>query len=700
MGNTLRYLFYLRISIFFGGLLLGLFALCIFAFPVLLENIGELESPWQFLAVTLAATVFAKAIISTFFTTLSNAHLRFPVLIEATGLRNYLDVAFFTLRRVTITRRDLVAFILILPTMIWVALRSAETVSWWTWLIAFFVSWLFLYSYRLLASKEQPRWFVASLTLVLNHLGPGYLNDVKGKSTHLRAAVFWVVASIIYLFGFWFLEPSEQFETPALVFLFLLLTGVCLFLGAMAFYLDRYMIPTIVSFVVISIGSYGLWKTDHFYQLEQSPLNDADQAAVFKALQTRLAVQEQGGKTLVLVATAGGGIQASAWTAIVLAGIEQELASIAPFSKEVAFISSVSGGAVGTLFYVDGFDETGGLDLDEQENIVERATKGNLDAVTWGLAYGDFWRLIGLPFPKYVDRGAALEEDWARTMQTGDSSLMTWGQDALAGRKPITVFNATLIENGYRYLLSPFELETHNTTEAEKNEPLNLAEKSADVRKLYAGTDMKARTAARIASGFPYVSPAARNDLGDAIYHTADGGYVDNFGVFTLVNFVQRYVVPNLEEFQVKRILVLEIRSFAEPKVDAKEPNRFSGWFSQVFGPFQTLLSVRRSSQVSRTDYELGALRHQILQNQPTSDSLKFEIVRLTFPETFGEVNSTVGSRAFKPRGEGTPYQPPLSWQLSREQKLALKIAWADMVNNDPEFQRLVSLWSDWHRHK
>jgi hypothetical protein len=126
LGNTLRYLFYLRVSKVFGVLLLGLFALCIFAFPVLLENLGELEYPWQFVAVTLTATLFAKAVISTLFTTRSNAHLRFPALSEATSLRTCLDEAFFTVGRVTITRRDLIAFILILPTMSWVALRSAE----------------------------------------------------------------------------------------------------------------------------------------------------------------------------------------------------------------------------------------------------------------------------------------------------------------------------------------------------------------------------------------------------------------------------------------------------------------------------------------------------------------------------------------------------------------------------------------------
>jgi hypothetical protein len=171
---------------------------------------------------------------------------------------------------------------------------------------------------------------------------------------------------------------------------------------------------------------------------------------------------------------------------------------------------------------------------------------------------------------------------------------------------------------------------------------------------------------------------------------------VDNFGIFTLVNFVQRYVVPNVEESQVERILVLEIRSFAEPKVDEKQPNRFSGWFSQVFGPFQTLLSVRRSPQVSRNDYELCTLRHQVLSNRTNDNSLAFEIVRLTFPKAFGE-DSKEGTEAFRPRGEGTPYQPPLSWQLSREQKQALKNAWDYVVKRDLDYQRLVTLWSEWH---
>src|SRR5438094_521060 len=50
---------------------------------------------------------------------------------------------------------------------------------------------------------------------------------------------------------------------------------------------------------------------------------------------------------VVVVASAGGGIQAAAWTARVLTGLQHELPE---FANSIAALSGVSGGAVGTMF--------------------------------------------------------------------------------------------------------------------------------------------------------------------------------------------------------------------------------------------------------------------------------------------------------------------------------------------------------------
>ena len=56
-----------------------------------------------------------------------------------------------------------------------------------------------------------------------------------------------------------------------------------------------------------------------------------------------------GKATMVVIAASGGGIQASAWTAKVLANMDQQCPA---FSESIGLVSGVSGGSVGSMYYV------------------------------------------------------------------------------------------------------------------------------------------------------------------------------------------------------------------------------------------------------------------------------------------------------------------------------------------------------------
>jgi hypothetical protein len=61
-----------------------------------------------------------------------------------------------------------------------------------------------------------------------------------------------------------------------------------------------------------------------------------------------------------VVAVNGGGIQAAAWAAQVLAGLEEacrEEGCGREFDEEVRLISSVSGGSVGTMYFVNEYTD-------------------------------------------------------------------------------------------------------------------------------------------------------------------------------------------------------------------------------------------------------------------------------------------------------------------------------------------------------
>ena len=79
-------------------------------------------------------------------------------------------------------------------------------------------------------------------------------------------------------------------------------------------------------------------------------------------------------------------------------------------------------------------------------------TKGLLNGIAT-----DFWRLFGFPFlaPRMLDRGTMIEKEWKSVMENPGCTLDTWRARIGKGEIPIPVFNATLVQDGRRFLLSP-----------------------------------------------------------------------------------------------------------------------------------------------------------------------------------------------------------------------------------------------------
>ena len=395
--------------------------------------------------------------------------------------------------------------------------------------------------------------------------------------------------------------------------------------------------------MVIVALMYALFKVDHFFELNLNEANNHDPNDFKTAIEKRLEYQgKEKEKTLVVVCASGGGIQAAGWTVQVLTGLQDMLGN--SFTKSIGFISPVSGGSVGTMYYLDRFDPNKTYpDRNEFENIFKSATEDSLDAVGWGLAYPDLWRIVGLPFfaPKTCDRGAAMVTDWQGEIKNPNSKqfLSTWGEQILNGKIPIPIFNATLVEDGRRFLISPMTFGHIN--------------KSVDFNTLYAGYDIDVVTAARLSATFSYVSPISRyvgeNPQGN--YHIADGGYFDNSGVVTMVEWLNEWLDPQ-KGLNIKRVLLLQINAF--PESTPSKSNIEGGWFQAIIGPLLTLFSVRDTTQLSRVSTEVELLQ-QRWENQ-----VKIAYCPIFFPKN----------------GKNGEYKPPLSWTLTKKQKQNIKNGW------------------------
>lgn len=641
-----KYLFCLRAPILWGLLLVTLPLIATLWLPAMLRNLFVLRGPWQLISVIVSANMAAIGVIINAYMLLKGAPDRF-------GLSPWLEIS-------DIWKCGL-AIALSLPICVTSYKLSKEEIKEKNPIQGVIFS-VFLSLMLLFAVIQTKTWIftnfannkllISFVEFITRHKTEGYIIGTQPKPQqflegHLSNIAFFIVAFIVYgIIGLKFQpqsQPSDQKkEAAALMYVMLILMMIAPLSGSLTFYFDYYRVPVFLLFVVIVALMYALFKVDHFFELNLNEANKYDPKDFKKAIEKRLEYQEEEKeKTLVVVCASGGGIQAAGWIVQVLTGLQDMLGN--SFTKSIGFISSVSGGSVGTMYYLDRFADKGYPESKEFENIFKSATEDSLDAVGWGLAYPDLWRIIGLPFlaPKMCDRGKVIETDWQGELKNPNSKqfLSTWGEQILNGKIPIPIFNATLVEDGRRFLISPMTFG-----------PIN---KSVDFNTLYAGYDIDVVTAARLSATFSYVSPIARyvgeNPQGN--YHIADGGYFDNSGMVTMVEWLNEWLDPQ-KGLNIKRVLLLQINAF--PESTPSKSKIEGGWFQAIIGPLLTLFSVRDTTQLSRVSTEV-----ELLQKR-WANQVKIAYCPIFFPKN----------------GKNGEYKPPLSWTLTEKQKQNIKNGW------------------------
>ncbi len=472
-------------------------------------------------------------------------------------------------------------------------------------------------------------------------LGPGYLERdrdilLAGHAFQLGLAV---VFGGLYVLGYFFWRPgtSAGANVPALVFLLMTATLATSALSALAFFLDRHRVPVLITFVLYSFAVWGASRSDHYFAL-------ADATPNWSLLQSPAEIADSARHPLLAVVSVdGGGIGAAAWAARVLTGIEERWPD---FHVSVRFISAVSGGSVGTMYFVDALRPGGPPAAVELERVRQLANRGSLNEVGWGVAYPDLWRLL-LPRPgwlRFQDRGLALQTAWERDWRAPVARLSEWVPGVREGWRPAVSFNAVGAENGQRFSFATFAppdswgLWTPATA--------------------YAGRDVTVSTAARLSAAFPYVSPLARAWSQSSVYtaHLADGGYYDNTGMGMAMRWMDEALKANVERYQPRVVAFVRLRSSAA-RVKAGQ------LLSHATGPLETLMNVRVAAQQERAETELAFLQRLWCRQG-------VEIRTFEFAFESGEV--------------------PLSWQLSAAEQDAIERAWSDPQDADGERNREV----------
>jgi hypothetical protein len=480
------------------------------------------------------------------------------------------------------------------------------------------------------------------VTKFLSSFGPGFKKDDKAAHEgHYMALWSFLLCFLLYVaIGIGkFFQLGDPAKVPTLADLLVFLMILCWGLTAATFILDRFRIPLLLPFLLAAIVSAHVHATDHyFYMFKAKTSPDLSPAQVIRA--------GEPGSAVIVVAASGGGIKAAAWTTRVLTGLEESSRKDFPanprvFGNSVRLISAVSGGSVGAMYFVSEYQANGkGLpdDATSLEGTVARSEASSLDDIAWGLVYPDFLRIF-VPVFKHLDRGEALEAALTRELPNHKhhlwSPLADWREGVLEGWRPAIIFNATVVESGERFLLGTTDLSQASGRSSLRDPQFPQ----------FAGHDISLVTAARLSATFPYVSPAARPDLAGTQIHAVDGGYTDNYGMATLLAWLDEAL--RAPGNPIRRVLIIEIR--ASPPASEPPPLSWHGWPFQSYAPISAMLNVRDTGQLPRNEEELDILRR-------FAASCNIDIEDTVF--------------------EYRPEDAPLSWHLSPNDKTEIEKNW------------------------
>ncbi|MEZ0541423.1 hypothetical protein [Fibrella arboris] len=281
-------------------------------------------------------------------------------------------------------------------------------------------------------------------------------------------------------------------------------------------------------------------------------------------LKTRHAFRDSTPLPVVVIATAGGGIRATAWTTESLIALNKQIPG---FDHHVFAISGVSGGGVGAATYVAILAGQGTVPVSQSlasfpDSIVSRLRNVVTEdlvspAVASMLFRGSLHNFMPLPVPS-IDRNRWLEDAWEQRLlttqhmpndavrgQLTESFLSLWPSAATLASDSLSIpsllLNGAVAETGQKIVMSNLDL--GNTSD--RLNPFY------DVADLFASTshDVPYKTATFLCARFPFVTsggkatgmlPNITTDCDQTSYHIIDGGYAENTGIVTAVQLIKK----------------------------------------------------------------------------------------------------------------------------------------------------------------
>lgn len=254
-------------------------------------------------------------------------------------------------------------------------------------------------------------------------------------------------------------------------------------------------------------------------------------------IQQYRSIYHQSDYPVYLVNAYGGGIRASAWTAMAISQLDQKLKVFdaamdvklnSDFQHYIFAYSGASGGTLGeSVLCASRYSYLNGQTQTRLEtNCLPFFGKDFLTPVIVGLLGSDVWGAF-TGADSWDDRAALQERTWEEHAATSgfrfDQCLANYWQDG-KNEVPLLFSNTFDVDSGRKAIAAPLTLLPSEFPGA------------VIVDKLIADTDqMRLSTAAMLSARFPFVSPTGK--IGDQ--HFADGGNIENSGAETSLEVEQ-----------------------------------------------------------------------------------------------------------------------------------------------------------------
>jgi predicted acylesterase/phospholipase RssA len=386
------------------------------------------------------------------------------------------------------------------------------------------------------------------------------------------------VALSTLLFLTLLIRPVDAAQAMGSTTLILLAAASWIVYGSVAIYVGQQLRLPVIRISLLGVILFSFWNNNHDIRY----LATAPPAAVpefdeqYHAWYTNLCARYPGepNPPVIVVSTAGGGIRAAMWTAIVLGELQDRNPA---FADHVFAISGVSGGSLGAAVF-DGLVKSGnaGNNRLQAQRILEHDF---LSPALAFLLFPDMFQQF-LPFrvPSF-DRATALEKAWesAWYRTTGDDAFnqdffSLWqGPSSLS--VPSLFLNGTSVENGQRMIVSNMRLDSSFVVTKDVNAQLTNA--------------IRLSTAVDMSTRFCYVSPSGR--FKDR-RHVVDGGYFENSGTATVLDILDDIDAAEYGNTNPPARIVIVISNDPHENQDIPPQSDFLG---EAITPFSSLMSAR-----------------------------------------------------------------------------------------------------------